>query len=89
MVRKLHEIVSNKSLLDKSVSLGAAQHKIYSAVYDLCDLNGDGVISWDEVSAWQEIQKAITGDPSASDKKTAEAIFSIIDKDGNGEVRMR
>lgn len=86
VVRKLHDTVNPKSAQYRQVGLASAQLKIYSAVYALCDLNGDGIISWSEVQAFQEIQKALTGDPTASTAACAKAIFSILDKDGDGEI---
>jgi len=56
--------------------------------YSLCDVNDDGVISGQEVNAWGEIHKALNGDATADVEKCARAIFSLVDKNGDGEVRL-
>ena len=46
--------------------------------YNLCDLNGDGVVSLGEINAWQQIQKALAGDPSVSILSAVLGMYAIL-----------
>ena len=83
------ERLSAQLLADAGGPEDAITSKFASALYNFIDLNGDGVLSWDEIDSITALVHGLN--PSTSDAEVdldalAATVFSIVDVDKSGDV---
>ena len=87
-----------KELLVDNVKLEGYRRDFFTSVasefFSMCDLNADGIISWDEMKKLQDAFRALMYtdklDSEATDgltlREAMQSVFDAFDKDGDGKV---